>query len=223
MGGSIVLLACLSLVLPITAVVPLVSAVLVGAQLFRFITFYRYINWAIAVPFVGGAVVGAAIGAYSYALMPDYLLCGTLGVTLLAILWLPRIRLRFQLPYPYWWLGAVHTWLSTITGLGGLLQGTLLRGNYTRHAIIGTIAASLSCMSILKVVGYIAVGFDFSLYWWAICLATLVSVPGTWVGKHALKYVSDHQFRWALRWFLTLFSLRLFWLAYGLYESPVQA
>ncbi len=217
MGGGIVLLATATLVLPISAAIPVNAAILLGGQFSRLFYFYKHIRWDIAVPFVLGSAFGAAVGAKAYALMPDYLLSLVLGFTILALIWLPPVNVSVKLPMPYVWLGAAHTSLSTITGLGGLLQGVLLRGAFTRHMIIGTIAASLCCMSIFKVVSYIWVGFDYWHYVYAIGLSTVAGVIGTVLAKRWLHKVSEPVFRSVMRWMLTLFSLRLFWLAYHLY------
>ena len=130
---------------------------------------------------------------------------------------MPPVKLKLRLPQPFLWLGIVHTWLSAVTGLGGLLQGYLLRGKFTRQAIIGTIAGTMFWMSILKITGYIWVGFDYGPYLEMIAYATLAGFLGTWVGKRFLGFVTDDQFRLVLRCILTLMASRLFWVACTLY------
>ncbi len=219
MGGGIVLLATATLVLPIGAVIPVSAAILLGGQFSRLFYFYRYICWDIAVPFVLGSAVGAVVGAKAYSIMPDYVLSFVLGVSILALIWLPPLKVSLRLPMPYIWLGAAHTALSTITGLGGLLQGLLLRSSLTRHMIIATIAASLCCMSLFKVASYVWIGFDYWQYIVAMVFSTVAGVLGTVLAKCWVHKISETVFRSMMRWMLTAFSVRLFWLAYHLYPS----
>ncbi len=217
MGGGILLLAASTFVLPINAVVPLNSAFILASQFFRVINFHRYILWHIGKPFVLGSVIGAVIGVHTFSLLSEFAISLMLGFTLLGMLWMPPVNWKVPGPKPFFWLGIVHTWLSSVTGLGGLLQGYLLRGKFTRQTIVGTIAGCMFWMSILKIVGYMSVGFDFRPYLQVIGLATLAGFAGTWVGRRFLDHISDDQFRVILRWILTLLAVRLFWVAWSLY------
>ena len=217
MGGGIFLLAASTFILPIYAVVPLNSAFILASQFFRLLSFHRYILWDIGKPFLVGTLIGALVGVHTYALLSEFAISLLLGLTLLGMLWAPPIKLRIPLPLPFIWLGAVHTWLSAVTGLGGLLQGYLLRGRYSRQAVVGTIAGCMFCMSILKIVGYAWVGFDFQPYFQVIAWAVLAGFLGTWAGKRFLSYITDEQFHLVLRWILTLMAVRLFWVAWTLY------
>lgn len=217
MGGGIFLLAVSTFVLPISAVVPVNSTIIIASLFFRLMYFHRYILWDLSRPFAIGAVIGAILGVTTFSLLSEFAISLMLGITILAMLWLPPIPLRINLPKPFLWLGAAHTWLSAITGLGGLLQGYLLRGKHPRHAIVGTIAACMFWMSILKISGYIWIGFDYSPYFTLILIAIFASFLGTWVGKRFLGYITDNQFRLIMRLILTLMAVRLFWVAWSLY------
>lgn len=217
MGGGIFLLAVSTFILPISAVIPVNSTIIIASLFFRLVYFHRYILWDISRPFAFGAVVGAVVGVQTFSLLSEFAISAMLGLTILAMLWLPPLKIRANIPMPFLWLGAVHTWLSAITGLGGLLQGYLLRGKHRRQAIVGTIAACMFWMSILKIAGYVWVGFDYSPYLSIIPIAILASFLGTWVGKRFLGYITDDQFRLVMRLILTLMSLRLLWVAWSLY------
>jgi uncharacterized membrane protein YfcA len=217
MGGGIFLLAVSTFILPISAVVPVNSTIIIASLFFRLVYFHRHILWDISRPFALGSIVGAVVGVQTFSLLSEFAILVMLGLTILAMLWMPPIKIRANLPMPFLWLGAVHTWLSAITGLGGLLQGYLLRGKHARQAIVGTIAACMFWMSILKIIGYIWVGFDYGPYLTIILLAILASFLGTWVGKRFLGYITDDQFRWGMRLILTLMAVRLFWVAWSIY------
>lgn len=216
MGGGMVLLASTTLILPMSAVLPLNGVFLMGAQLSRLYHFYLNINWDITRPFVLGALIGAVPGALTYSRMSDFVISLLLSLTILGILWLPSVNVKVSVPYPYVLTGAAHTWLSSITGLGGLLQGIMLRGGHPRNTIIATIAASLLSMSALKTLGYLWVGFNYRPYILAIVVSIIGGFLGTWAGKCCLGLVSEERFRFLMRWMLTLFALRLFWASWAL-------
>jgi uncharacterized protein len=216
-GGGMMLLAFSTLVLPISAVVPLHAVIILASQCNRVWAFRQDIRWDVVRPFVLGSAGGAILGAASYSIMPEFAISLVLGLTLLSLVWLPPSSWRPNLPKPLIWMGVFHTWISTITGVGGLLQGYMIRGDFSRHAIVGTVAGCGMGMTAFKVAGYLWVGFDYSPYLLVIGLALITAVFGTLLGRYALRFISDTQFRVALRWILTLMALRLFWVAWSLY------
>ncbi len=222
MGGGILMVVTSTLVLPISAVVPLNAAFILGSQVSRILHFYPYINWTITRPFVVGAVIGAAVGTRTHALLSEFLISLLMGMVLLLMLWLPPLKFRINLPRPYLWLGAVHTWISSVIGMGGLMQGVILRSKLDRHTVIATIAASLLGMSVLKIIGFAWAGFGYRPYLWAIAAATVFGFVGTWTGKYLLQFISEQRFRTLLRLVLNLLALRLFYLAWTLYAGSGQ-
>ncbi|NIB40336.1 sulfite exporter TauE/SafE family protein [Pseudomaricurvus alkylphenolicus] len=219
MGGGVVLLACTTLILPISVVVPLNGVFMLGGQLSRLWHFRAHLDWPITRAFMIGSLVGALVGAQAFSFLSEQTLTLVLGCMLLVVVWCPPIKVSISLPQPFIWVGAVHTWLSTITGLGGLMQGIMLRSQLTRHAVIATIAGSLLMMSVFKTIGFIWVGFDYSPYFLAIAVAIAFGFAGTWLGKLWLTLVSEAHFRQLMQWLLTAFALRLLWLSWVSFSS----
>ena len=50
-GGAVIILATTTAVLPVAAVVPLHSGLLVGSTVGRLLMFWRHVDWGIAKPF----------------------------------------------------------------------------------------------------------------------------------------------------------------------------
>ena len=69
-GGAMIVLAVTSTVLPVTAIVPIHSTLLIGSTTSRAIVFRQHIDWRIAGPFLAGSVVAVAIGARIYVDLP---------------------------------------------------------------------------------------------------------------------------------------------------------
>ena len=106
-------------------------------------------------------------------------------------------------------VGVAHSFLSTVFGVGTLLQPTILRTTLTKLQITGTLAACLLCMDVFKLTGYIAHGFDYRDYWPHIVCATIAGFIGTVVGKRVTHRVSEQTFRLVFKWLITLVALRL--------------
>lgn len=62
-GGAMIILATTTTVLPIGAIVPLHSGLLIGSTFGRVAMFWRFIDWKIVYPFLIGSVIGTGLGA----------------------------------------------------------------------------------------------------------------------------------------------------------------
>ena len=59
------------MVLPIQAIVPIHSTLLIGSTATRVLFFWEHIDWKIAGPFLVGSLFGAMIGARVYVELPE--------------------------------------------------------------------------------------------------------------------------------------------------------
>lgn len=215
MGGGLIILASCTLLLPLTAAVPVSGLLVMSGQVARTIQFHRQVNRAIAIPFIPGSLIGAAIGSYIYFSMPELLIAFILASAMLWFCWVPPgdlgRRLARHIPHPYFWVGIIHTLLSTISGVGGLFQSLMVNSTMNRMAIVATIAGTLLFMSLFKTLGYMAAGFDFTPYLLVIALSWVTGYIGTRLGQKSLYRVSDRLFRHLIRAMVTLFAIRLYW------------
>ncbi len=159
-GGALVILAVTSMVLPVAAIVPIHSTLLIGSTTSRAVIFRRYIDWRIAGPFLAGSVVAVAIGSPLYVRMPDTIIATAISIVMLIAIWLPDIRWRPRLRHPWAIVGFIHSLLSTLFAYGALLHSVILHTKLDRRHIVGTMAASLTGMGIFKISGYAINGFD---------------------------------------------------------------
>ena len=215
MGGGLIILATCTLVLPLTAAVPVSGVLVMAGQAARTIQFHREINRSIARPFIPGAIIGATIGSFIYFSMPELLIAFMLATVMLWFCWVPAgdtgRRLAQKIPWPYFWVGIVHTFLSTIAGVGGLFQSLMVNSSMNKMQIVATIAGTLLFMSLFKTLAYISAGFSFMPYLWVIVLCWIAGYLGTWLGRHSLHRISDRVFRHLIRIMVTLFAFRLYW------------
>jgi uncharacterized membrane protein YfcA len=208
-GGALITLAATSTVLPISAVVPIHSALLFGSTTMRAILFRDYIQWRIAGPFLVGSVFGAFLGARLFFELDDRLVATAIAFLMLVAIWLPQVRWRPKLRQPWLLTGFAHTLLSTLFAYGAIFQGVILHTGLDRRQVIGTVGGALAGMGLFKISGYVLNGFDYTPYLAVIAVAILLSFVGTWLGKRLVDRMSERFFRLAFRALVTLTALRL--------------
>lgn len=208
-GGALIILAITSTVLPIQAIVPIHSTLLIGSTATRVLFFWEHINWRIAGPFLVGSLFGALIGARVYIELPEAFIATAISVLMLVALWLPKVTWRPRIRHPWVIVGFIHTLISTMFAYGALLHSVILHTDLKRQQIVGTMAGGLTGMGIFKIAGYVFYGFDYSPYLVTIAAAVAVSLLGTAVGKMLGSRLSEDKFRFIYRVLITITALRL--------------
>lgn len=216
LGGGFLILAVLGIVLPVAAMVPLHSVLALGLLTSRFWYFREYVSWDIVRSFVPGAVIGVVIGARIYVALPEAVIASTVSMLMLVTVWFPHIQWRPSFRHPFFYVGIVHAFLSTLFSFGALMQPLMVRTRLNRMQIIGTLAAALFVMTLIKTLSYAAFGFDYQPYAWIIIAGVLASFPGAAVGKRLARRFREEQFRLAFRVLMTLLALRLLYRAWTL-------
>ncbi len=208
-GGAMIVLGVTSAVLPVSAIVPIHSTLLIGSTVSRVVVFREYIRWHIAGPFLVGSAIAVAIASRLYVELPERIIATAIGVLMLIAIWLPTISWRPRVAHPWGIVGFVHSFLSTLFAYGALLHAVILHAGLGRREVVGTMGAALTGMAIFKITGYAVNGFDYRPYLVVIALSILCAFVGTWVGKHLIDRISERTFRIAFRLFVTITALRL--------------
>jgi len=208
-GGALIILAITSTVLPIQAIVPIHSTLLIGSTATRVLFFWEHIDWRIAGPFLVGSLFGALIGARIYIELPEALIATAISVLMLVAMWLPKISWRPRIRHPWVIVGFIHTLISTLFAYGALLHSIILHTDLKRQQVVGTMAGGLTGMGVFKIAGYVFYGFDYSPYLVTIAAAVAVSFLGTAVGKKLGSRLSEDKFRLIYRVLITITALRL--------------
>lgn len=217
MGGGLLIVAACTQILPLPAAIPLTSVFVMSGQVARVIQFRRDIAWDITRPFIPGSLIGAGLGTFIFLSLPEDAIALLLGVAMLWFCWVPSTpasrALARHIPHPWFWVGIIHTFLSALSGVGGLFQAMMVNSQMRKEQVVATIAGTLVFMSLFKTVGYVAAGFDYLPWLWLIVLAWICGSAGSWVGRRTLYRLSDRFFRRLIRFMVTAFSLRLLWQA----------
>ena len=216
-GGALVILAVTSTVLPVAAIVPIHSTLLIGSTSARAVIFRRHVDWRIAGPFLIGSIVAVAIGARLYVELPETVIATAISIVMLVAIWLPEVRWRPKIRHPWAIVGFIHSLLSTLFAYGALLHAVILHTKLDKRQIVGTMAACLTGMSVFKVSGYAINGFDYMPYIGIISCAIAAAIVGTWLGKHVIDRISELLFRTVFRVLVTVTALRLLYV--GLFAA----
>lgn len=208
-GGAMIILAITSTVLPVAAIVPIHSTLLIGSTSTRVLFFWREIEWKIAGPFLIGSVVAVAIGSRIYVELPETIIATAISVVMLVAIWLPEVSWRPKLRHPWVIVGFIHSLLSTLFAYGALLHAIILHTGLKRREIVATMAASLTGMSIFKISGYAFNGFDYTPYFQIIGFSIAAAFLGTWVGRMVIDRISEPLFRTVFKALVTITAVRL--------------
>lgn len=210
-GGAMIILAITSAVLPVSAIVPIHSTLLIGSTATRAVVFRSHIDWRIAGPFLVGTVIAVAIAARLYVELPESAIAIAIATVMLVAIWLPAISWRPKIRHPWAIVGFIHSFFSTLFAYGALLHAVILHSGLGRREVVGTMAAALTGMGVLKIAGYAANGFDYRPYLTIIAASLVAAVLGTWVGKLVNDRVSEKTFRVVFKVLVTVTAIRLIW------------
>lgn len=214
-GGAMIILAITSTVLPVAAIVPIHSTLLIGSTTARAIVFRHHIDWRIAGPFLIGSAIAVAIAARIYVELPENMIAAAIGIVMLVAIWLPGISWRPKLRHPWAIVGFIHSFLSTLFAYGALLHAVILNTGLKRRAVVGTMAAALTGMGLFKIAGYTLHGFDYSPYLQVIAWSIVAALVGTWIGKFLIERISETLFRVVFRLLVTGMALRMLYVAFA--------
>lgn len=208
-GGALIVLAVTSTVLPVQAIVPIHSTLLIGSTVSRVILFWPHIDWKLVFPFWTGALAGAWLGARIYIELPEAIIATAISIVMLVAIWIPGIPWRPRIRHPWVIVGFLHSLLSTLFAYGALLHAVILHTQLRRQQIVATLGGCLLGMSIFKIAGYAFFGFDYRPYLGMIAAAVAISFAGTAIGKRIVDRLPEKRFRLIFQVLVTVTALRL--------------
>ncbi len=213
-GGGVLMTAVLSGFIPPAALVPVQNAILFFNSAVRSGLYRKDINWNIAWPFVIGLAVGSFIGATVYVNLPEDVIGLLMGIAMLVFTWGPikshwitkSIPLRLG-------LGTVHGFLSSLTGVGGLLQATFTKLGLKKNERIGTFAVVITFNNVWRGLAFAVLGVSLVPYWKLIALAIPLAFLGGWFGKKVGDQIPERIFDILFKVIVTVFALRMLYQA----------
>lgn len=214
-GGGVLLLAVLSLVIPVSAIIPVHGMVQFGSNAYRSVLMWRYIDWLTVLYFLPGAIIGAALAAVFLVELPLPLLQLAIASFILYLCWGPRLPARALSNWGVLIAAGVTTFLSHFVGATGPLVAAFIKQKFAdnRHVSVASFAVTMTLQHGPKAVVYGVAGFAFKEWFLMVALMIAAGAVGTKLGLLQLNKLSDQRFTLLFNTVLTLLALRLVWQA----------
>lgn len=214
-GGGVLLLAIMSMLLPVAAIIPLHGLVQLGSNANRAMLTAAHINWKVVVWFAPGVIVGAILASLLLVELPPAFLQLSIAGFILLLCWGPAIPAVATGALGTFIAALLTTFISHFVGATGPLVAAFIKRQQQeqRQATVATFAATMTLQHAPKTLVYTAAGFVFYEWLGLALLMILAGVIGTKLGLGLLEKTSDQRFAKIFNWLLTLLALRLIWQA----------
>lgn len=209
-GGGLLLLAVMTVFLPVNVTIPLHGVIQAGAGASRTLLMWRHLSLPLLLAFALGAVVGAAAGSVVLVRLPEPAMQLILGIFVLLLAWVPVPRLQRVSRSGVGAVAAITTGLTLFVGATGPFVAAFLKAlRLDRLQYMATFSTCMLLQHGLKVAVFALAGFAFAP-WLPFLAAMLAAVfAGSWLGRHVLLRMNNTLFHRALAVVLTLLALRL--------------
>jgi len=209
-GGGVTLLAAMTFVVPVPALIPVHAVVQLGSNVGRVLLLVRDVAWRLLWPLVAGGVAGAAVGGALVTELPEEAILLAIGVFVTVTTWVkfpPLGRGERSIVAAG---GAASTVLTMFVGATGPFVMTLFRrSNLSHRALVVTNAAAMSVQHVLKVAVFGVLGFAF-IEWMPLMAAMIgAGFAGTVAGTRLLSRVRERFLELALKLVLTAIGIQL--------------
>jgi uncharacterized membrane protein YfcA len=210
MGGGVLLITLMPGLVPAAAIIPLHAATQLASNGSRALFGWRHIDPSLILPFLGGALAGAALGARVFQHLDLHWLPALIGIFILAITWLPLPLVRGQGRWPLLLLGFYQTGIGMLVGATGPLGAAVLaRRNTQRDWLVVNTAVYMSSNHLLKILAFGMMGFVFSDYWLLLLGMVVGVIAGSWLGTQLRQAVPQGNFQFWFRLLVSLLALRM--------------
>lgn len=208
-GGGMVMLAAMTYVLPIDALVPVHGLVQLGSNVGRSALLARHAAMRLLVPFTAGAVAGAVAGGLLVRDLPASAILFSIGAVVLVTTWAQLPPLGRGERGIVALGGAGATILTMFVGATGPFVMALMRqGGLPHRPLVATTATAMVVQHTLKVIVFGALGFAFAQWVPLVALVIAAGFLGTVAGTR-LHGLPEATLRRALKVVLSLVSVDL--------------
>ncbi len=209
-GGGLLMLALMTYLIPIAALIPVHGLVQLGSNTGRSYVQRTNIEWRVVRIFLIGSLFGAIAGAFFVTQLPSYLLKGLLGLFILIIVWakLPKINKPGAALITVG--GLVTTFITMFAGATGPLVAVFMSKLFDEHRkMVATHGATMTVQHSLKVLAFGFAGFTFWEWLPVVALIVLSGFVGTKAGTFAMNKLPEEKLKICFRIVMTLVALDL--------------
>lgn len=211
-AGGLVLLAIMALVMPVSVLIPVHTVVMLGSVGTRTMMMWRDVMKKTILPYLIGAIAGAALGARLFVSLPVSILFGILGLFILLVTWMPTLGRVGPERHRFAALGFVSTFLGVfVSSTGTLVAPFVASAAPDRRNHSATLGALMVTTHLAKLAAFGIIGIAVGPFVPLAAAMIAASAMGNWVGKFALGRAPEGRFRLILQLVLTAIALHLLW------------
>lgn len=223
LGGGIVLLAIMSLLLPITAVIPVHGVVQLASNFTRTLSLLKHVKTDIIWPMITGMLIGSVVAIKIIQQIEDksifYLF---IVIMIVYILFKPAKLPAIVIPVKAFAIVGVFVGLLAplVGATGPMTAPFFIRDDLARQQVVATQAAIQSIAHLLKLPTFLYLGFAYGDHAVLITLMILAVIGGTLFGVKLLNAINEKRFQQFFRTVLFLVACQLL---YKLADIPLSA
>ncbi len=205
-------------ILGLQSVIPVLSVTLLISHSSRALFNLKMINWQVFKSIAMPAIPCIIIAALIYSRLSNAAIAFVLGTVVLVSIPLRRWASNHKMVPSRKVLAGAGVVYGSVSGVsigpGMLLMPVLLSYGLSRQAFVATLAAIALTTNILRTTIYGVTDLLSSQYVAIAVVAGLCTIPGTWIGKHVLKKMTDERHTVAVEWLIIFGGLCFYWMGY---------
>ena len=196
--GSFILIPLAAMVYGSKEAVGIITLYFLFQNINKIIVFQKHIVWNVSFKMILWSIPGAILGSFALGFLPADLFNKVLAIFILAYIandvfeFVPKKHYStHKIPL----FGMLYGFLSGLVGSGNLVKGPLFTSmGLLKESYIGTYAITSFFVNVPKILVYLFIGVIVGSTFLKAIPFLVVSVVGTWIGKHLLSRISDHIF-----------------------------
>lgn len=189
--------------------IAVLAGVMAPVDLTRAFVFRSHLHTPIFYPFVLGCIVGVTAGAMLFVSLPERALGTGLALLILVSMAYPAGKIRWQIKYPFLWIGSIHSFFSTMFGYGGVFQAAMLQTTLANLQVTATLATSFLVLELMKIGSYAVGGFDYTPYLGIVVVAACGAVPASFIGRRMAHKVTTTFYRAAQKAIVGMIAINI--------------
>jgi len=209
-GGGLLMLALMTYLVPIQALIPVHGLVQLGSNTGRSWVQRDYIDWRITRIFLFGSLFGALAGALLVVQLSAYILQGFLGLFILVVVWIKFPGLKNAGAVIISLGGLTTTFTSMFAGATGPLVAVFLNNVFDKHRkMVATHGATMSVQHGLKIIAFGLAGFAFQEWLVVVMMIILSGFIGTKAGTVVLNRLPETTLQLGFKVVMTAIAVDL--------------
>lgn len=219
-GGGLLLVG-LATVLPAATVIPTHASIMLAGSFFSWNLLRKFANYAMILPFVIGSIIGLGLAAPFVGSLDHDALALILGSFLLLSTWCRfPLSLAQSRHYP-WQCGLLTSFLSVFVGATRPMLLTMFGRTFDDHkVVVATVNACAALQHVGKLAVFAAVGAAFVGNWQIIAILIVMTMLGSWCGRHILITAGQDKLKLATKLLITGLAINLILDATGVTVWP---